>query len=265
MRGGEHVRDATLLEFALQPPNLSEEIVDVLEFTNLVHEHELLRRAPAENLAHGGDRVRQALHLDAVAQGGDPRVLAERGREDDAGRVDELDVLIQHDLLAHLGHARGVAHRRRAALRFSELISDDLPTFGKPTIPTVMAVLSYGFARVVLQQLQQRLRPERILPAVPALGGKRARAQLIAPAGAAATGGALERHAGHLLAEVLEPRLDVLLGREVDLVEQEDDRLSGLVRRTNRSTSGERHARGSRASSTWMMTSDTSTTLTNSL
>ena len=30
-------------------------------------------------------------------------------------------------------------------LRFSELISDDLPTFGKPTIPTVMAVLRLRF------------------------------------------------------------------------------------------------------------------------
>mmetsp|Transcript_13306 Transcript_13306/g.32361 ORF Transcript_13306/g.32361 Transcript_13306/m.32361 type:complete len:274 (+) Transcript_13306:1464-2285(+) len=40
--------------------------------------------------------------------------------------------------------------------------------------------------------------------------------------------GALERHARHLLAKVLEPRLDVLLGREVDLVEQEDHAFFGV-------------------------------------
>ena len=74
--GGEHVGHAALFEDAARLPDGAQKVVDVVESANLVHEHELFLGAPPQDLADGRDRVREALHLDAVAQRRDPRVLS---------------------------------------------------------------------------------------------------------------------------------------------------------------------------------------------
>mmetsp|Transcript_8448 Transcript_8448/g.13299 ORF Transcript_8448/g.13299 Transcript_8448/m.13299 type:complete len:235 (+) Transcript_8448:1230-1934(+) len=156
-RRRDHVRDPPFLELPLDAPHLPQEVVHVLEAASFVHDHELLVRAPAQDLAHGRDGIRQALHLDAVAQRGDARGLAQAGRKHHAGGVDELDVLVQHDLLGHLGEPRRVAHRSGGAATLQAVDHRRLADVGEAHDTHGDGRLEVAIARVVLKQLEQRL------------------------------------------------------------------------------------------------------------
>mmetsp|Transcript_16918 Transcript_16918/g.42478 ORF Transcript_16918/g.42478 Transcript_16918/m.42478 type:complete len:611 (+) Transcript_16918:253-2085(+) len=224
-RGGGRVGGAALLQLAPRARDELQELVDALKLGDLVQLHQLLGGAAAQHLLHRRHRVRQLLHLDAVPEHAGHAVLV--AVEHDSGGVQQLDGLVQVDLLHGLCHAWGVADVGDAGA-LERVDEGGLAHVGQADDTHGDGRLDAAVARVVLQQLQQRVRAQA-LPARPALPATLlallAAAAALPQVGRLLLRGALEGDGGQLLAQVLQPRLHVLARHQVHLVQQQHDLL----------------------------------------